>query len=229
MSGEAAVPRQETNIERAERAEAILRTLAPAYPELKPMLDYERPFELLVATVLSAQCTDAMVNRVTPGLFARFPTPAALAEAPIEELETIVHPTGFFRAKARNLKALSRLLVERFGGEVPETMDELVTLPGVGRKTAGVVLSACFGQGAIIVDTHFGRVCRRLGLAAAEDPVRLENEIALVLPRHKWTEASHILNRHGRDYCKSRAPLCASCPVAALCPRAFSFSGTHIS
>ena len=169
------------------------------------------------------------MNKVTPVLFKRFPTPEALAAADPAEVEQIVHPTGFFRAKARNLKALSRLLVERFGGEVPRTMEELVTLPGVGRKTAGVVLSACFGESAIIVDTHFGRVCRRLELARAEEPARLEREIAELLPRERWTEASHVLNRHGRDYCKARAPRCGDCPVAALCPSAFSFSSNDIS
>ncbi len=229
MSDAHAVPHRENPEERAERALVILRTLSPSYPDLVPMLHFRSPFELLVATVLSAQCTDAMVNRVTPSLFARFPSPAALAEAPLPELEDIVHPTGFFRAKARNLKALSRLLVERFGGEVPRTMEELVTLPGVGRKTAGVVLSACFGESAIIVDTHFGRVCRRLELARAEEPARLEREIAELLPRERWTEASHVLNRHGRDYCKARSPLCGGCPVAAFCPAAFSFSSKDIS
>ncbi len=226
---DAAAAGSETAGERRDRAERVLDILAPAYPDLVPLLDYRSPFELLVATVLSAQCTDAMVNRVTPTLFARFPSPAALAGAPVPELEDIVHPTGFFRAKARNLIALSAILVERFGGEVPRTMEELVTLPGVGRKTAGVVLSACFGRSAIIVDTHFGRVCRRLAFARAEDPERLEREIAELLPRARWTEASHVLNRHGRDYCKARAPRCGDCPVAALCPSAFSFSSNDIS
>jgi len=219
----------ETTEERKRRAERVLTTLAPLYPELRPMLVYGTPFELLVATVLSAQCTDAMVNRVTPVLFSAFPAPIGLAEAPIKELEEIVHPTGFFRAKARNLKELSRIIVERFHGEVPDTMEAILTLPGVGRKTAGVVLSACFGESAIIVDTHFGRVARRLDFARAEDPGRLEKEIAELLPREKWTAASHILNRHGRDICSSRSPRCSGCPVADLCPSAFGVLVKHIS
>jgi endonuclease III len=204
--------------ERRKRAVRVLSTLAPYYPELRPMLDFESPFSLLVATVLSAQCTDAMVNRVTPVLFAAFRGPAELAAAPLERLEEIIHSTGFFHAKARNLVALSRIIEDRFEGEVPRTMDDLLTLPGVGRKTAGVVLSACFGESAIIVDTHFGRVSRRLGFARSEDPEHLEKEIADLLSKEKWTAASHILNQHGREFCKARLPRCADCPVADLCP-----------
>lgn len=218
---DAADLREETMEERRQRADEVLSTLAPYYPELRPMLDFDTPFSLLVATVLSAQCTDAMVNRVTPVLFASFRTPAELAAAPMDKLENIIHSTGFFHAKARNLVALSRIIVERFAGDVPRTMEDLLTLPGVGRKTAGVVLSACFGESAIIVDTHFGRVSRRLGFARSEDPERLEREIADLLPKEKWTAASHIINRHGREYCKARSPLCAACPVAALCPSSF--------
>jgi endonuclease-3 len=213
---------EETPAERRERAERILQTLAPLYPDLRPMLDFKTPFELVVATVLSAQCTDAMVNRVTPVLFAAFPSPHKLAAAATEELEKIVHPTGFYRSKARHLKELSRIILERFAGEVPRTMEELLALPGVGRKTAGVVLSACYGESAIIVDTHFGRVARRLGFALSDDPGHLEKEIGELLPRARWTAASHILNQHGRVVCGARTPRCAACPVAAACPSAFS-------
>jgi endonuclease-3 len=218
---DAADLREETVEKRRQRADQVLSTLAPHYPELRPMLDFETPFSLLVATVLSAQCTDAMVNRVTPVLFASFRGPAELAAAPMDKLEDVIHSTGFFHAKARNLVSLSRIIVERFAGEVPRTMEDLLTLPGVGRKTAGVVLSACFGESAIIVDTHFGRVSRRLGFARSENPERLETEIAALLPKEKWTATSHILNQHGRVFCKARNPLCADCPVAALCPSSF--------
>ncbi len=205
------------------RAEAILSLLAPIHPEQLPALDYGSPFELLVATVLSAQCTDARVNTVTPALFARFPDPRSLAEAARDdgarsELETLVHSTGFFRAKARNLSLLAVSLLENFGGNVPSTMEELTSLPGVGRKTAGVILSACFGSPAIIVDTHFGRVARRLALASSTDPAKLEAEIAAYLPRDRWIECGRLLNLHGRTHCFARKPDCGGCVVSRLCP-----------
>jgi endonuclease-3 len=196
----------------------IMALLGPRYPDHRPLLNYGSPFQLLAATVLAAQCTDAAVNLVTPELFRRYPDPAALAEAPLAELERIIHSTGFFRAKARNIKALSQALRDRRDGEVPHTMEELTALPGVGRKTASVVLSTCFGLPAVIVDTHFSRVCRRLGFSAAERPELIEKDMAALAPESEWTALSHVLNRFGRDICHARKPACEKCPAAGLCP-----------
>ena len=203
-----------------ERLQKIMAILGPLFPERKPFLDFENPFQLLVATVLSAQCTDAAVNKVTPELFRRFPNPAALADAPLAEVERLVHSTGTFRAKAHNIKALSRMIAERHGGEIPTTMEALTAMPGVGRKTAGVVLSVCFGQPAICVDTHFSRVSRRLGLARSEKAEEIEKEIAAITPREEWTAVSNVLNRFGRAVCHARNPACETCPVKDLCPTA---------
>jgi endonuclease-3 len=204
--------------EEKKRLAKIMAILGPLYPDHRPLLNYHGPFELLVATVLAAQCTDAAVNLVTVELFRRFPDPAALAEASPEELERIIHSTGFFRAKARNIKTLSRLLLDRHGGEVPRTMEELTALPGVGRKTASVVLSTCFGIPAIIVDTHFSRVCRRLGFSHNEQPELIERDMAALSPESEWTAMSHMFNRFGRDTCHARKPACGECPAARLCP-----------
>jgi endonuclease-3 len=206
--------------EKAARLRRIMAVLGPLYPDHRPLLDYENPFQLLVATVLAAQCTDAAVNLVTPALFSRFPDPAALAEAPPAELETIIRKTGFFRVKARNIKALAAILRDSHGGEIPQSMELLTALPGVGRKTAGVVLSAFFGVPAIIVDTHFSRVSRRLGLSARDTPLLIEQDIAAMAPREKWTEISHVLNRHGRALCHARKPSCEACPIRPQCPSA---------
>jgi endonuclease-3 len=203
---------------RKDRLAKIMAILGPLYPAHKPLLDYQNPFQLLVATVLAAQCTDAAVNMVTPALFARFPDPAALAEAPLAELETLIHSTGFFRAKAHNINALSAQLRDRHGGEVPQTMEDLTVLPGVGRKTGGVVLSTFFGVPAIIVDTHFSRVTRRLDFTRSERPELIERDIAAIAPPDEWTAVSHVLNRHGRSCCHSRKPSCGECPVSGLCP-----------
>jgi endonuclease-3 len=194
-----------------------MAVLGPRYPDHQPLLDYQNPFQLLIATVLAAQCTDAAVNRVTPALFGRFPDPAALAEAPLAELEALIHSTGFFRAKAHNIQALSRQLRDNYGGEVPQTMAALTALPGVGRKTAGVVLSTFFNVPAIIVDTHFSRVCRRLGLTRSERPETIEEDIAAIAPADQWTALSHVLNRHGRATCHARKPACETCAVRDLC------------
>jgi endonuclease-3 len=199
------------------RFQTILEILTPFYPNLKPALEYANPFELLVATVLSAQCTDAMVNQVTPALFARFPAAKEMAAADITELETLVHSTGFYRNKAKNIKALSKMLIDQFEGKVPGTMNELITLPGVGRKTAGVVLSVFFDAPAIIVDTHFARVSRRLGFTESENPLVIEKNVAELLPKDDWTKASHLLNQHGRVYCHARNPQCENCPIAKKC------------
>ena len=194
-----------------------MAVLGPMFPDRKPFLDYENPFQLLVATVLSAQCKDATVNTVTPELFRRFPDTAALAEAPLAELERITKPTGAFRVKSHNIRALSRMITERYGGEVPDTMEALTAMPGVGRKTAGSVLSVCFGQPAICVDTHFSRVTRRLGLTASEKQDEIEKDIAAVTPRESWTDVSNVLNRFGRAICHAARPDCQACPVKEFC------------
>jgi endonuclease-3 len=187
------------------------------YPDHRPFLNFENPFQLLVATVLAAQCTDAAVNTVTPELFRRFPDPATLADAPLGEVERIVHSTGTFRAKAHNIKALSRMITERHGGEVPATMEALTTMPGVGRKTAGTVLSLCFGQPAIIVDTHFTRVSRRLGLTRSDKGDEIERDIAAISRKEDWIEISSVLNRFGRAICHARKPECEICPIKNFC------------
>lgn len=180
-------------------------------------LDAGSPWELLVATILSAQCTDQRVNQVTPSLFARFRTPAQLASADRTELERLIRPTGFFRAKAKNLVACARAVTERFHGEVPRTMDELVTLPGVGRKTANVILGAAFGQPAVVVDTHVKRVAGRLGLSRSHDPDKIELDLQRVIPEARWTTGSHHLLLHGRYVCVARRPRCEPCALYDLC------------
>jgi endonuclease-3 len=200
-----------------DHLEKIMAILSPMYPERKPFLNFENPFQLLVATVLAAQCMDVTVNTVTPELFRRFPDPKALMDAPLGEVERIVKPTTFFQAKAHNIKALSRMIVERYGGEVPHTMEELTAMPGVGRKTGGSVLSTCFGQPAIVVDTHFSRVSRRLGLTGSEKPEQIEKDVAAVAKREEWIAVSSVLNRFGRAICHARKPECEVCPVKDFC------------
>jgi endonuclease-3 len=213
---------EESPAARKTRLAEIMAVLGPVYPDHRPLLNYTGPFQLLIATVLAAQCTDAAVNLVTPALFARFPGPEALAEAPLTGLETLIHSTGFFRAKARNIMALSRQIRDRHGGEVPRTMEELTALPGVGRKTAGVGLSACFGIPAIIVDTHFSRVAFRMGFTHTARPEIIERDLAATAPREQWIALSHVLNRHGRSCCHARKPFCGTCPVHDACPKIFS-------
>jgi endonuclease-3 len=180
-------------------------------------LDAGSPWELLVATILSAQCTDQRVNQVTPGLFAQFRTPAQFASADPPELERLIKPTGFFRAKAKNLIACAGALIERFRGEVPRTMEDLVTLPGVGRKTANVILGAAFGQPAVVVDTHVKRVAGRLGLSRSDDPDKIELDLQRVIPEARWTTGSHHLLLHGRYVCVARRPRCEPCALYDLC------------
>lgn len=203
------------------RADDLLRALVEHYPTVRCALDSETPFQLLVATVLSAQCTDERVNRVTPALFARFPDAASLARADVAEVEELVRPTGFFRVKARNLVDLSIALVERHGGEVPADLDALTALPGVGRKTAHVVLGNAFAiPSGVVVDTHVKRLSFRLGLTARTDPGRIEHELAAIVPRDHWVDFSHRLIAHGRSTCVALRPRCHACTLAALCPRA---------
>jgi endonuclease-3 len=200
------------------RARRIDRVLAETYPDARCELDFTTPFELLVATVLSAQTTDKRVNAVTPVLFGKYPDAAALAAADREDVERIVGPTGFFRAKTESLLKLAQALVERYDGEVPGRLADLVTLPGVGRKTANVVLGDAFGVPGITVDTHFGRLSRRFGWTAETDPVKVEHEVGALFPRKSWTLLSHHLIWHGRRVCHARNPACGACPVARLCP-----------
>jgi endonuclease-3 len=192
--------------------------LAAAYPDAHCELDFTSPLELVVATILSAQTTDVRVNMTTPQLFAKYKTAADYAAADRAEMERLIVSTGFFRAKTNSLIGLGQALCERFGGEVPATLDELVTLPGVGRKTANVVIANAFGKPGIAVDTHVGRLARRLGLTAQNDPVRVEHELGALLPKSEWGMLSHRLIFHGRRVCHSRKPACGACPVARLCP-----------
>jgi len=199
------------------RARKIIRVLKKAYPDAKIALDFSNPLELLVATILAAQCTDERVNRVTPALFAKYRTARDWAQADLGALERLIHSTGFFRAKARAIVGMARALVERHGGEVPQRRDTLTALPGVGLKTANVILGNAFGQPAIAVDTHVFRVAQRLGLARAEAADEIHDQLVEVLPRREWTLITHLLTTHGRRTCSARKPACPVCPVRALC------------
>jgi endonuclease-3 len=210
----------------ARRAEQVVALLAAEYPGTASelcALRHENPFQLLVATILSAQCTDERVNMTTPDLFAAYPTPADLAAAPLEDLEGLIRSTGFFRAKARNLVGMATALVERYGGEVPTEMDDLTTLPGVGRKTANVVRSVAFGLPGLPVDTHVGRLARRLGLTKQVDPVKVEYELDAVVPENERGALSLRLILHGRRVCAARNPRCEACVLAGICPSAGTF------
>jgi endonuclease-3 len=200
------------------RARKTYRALGGAYPDARCELDFSTPFQLLVATVLSAQTTDKRVNLVTPALFAAYPDPAALASADREAVERLIQPTGFFRAKTESLLKLAQALVERYDGRVPGRLADLVTLPGVGRKTANVVLGDAFGVPGITVDTHVGRLARRFGWTAETDPVKAEHEIGALFPKRDWTLLSHRLIFHGRRCCHARKPACGACPVSHWCP-----------
>ena len=203
---------------RKRQARRIHRALAERYPDAHCELDFQDPLQLLVATVLSAQTTDVRVNLVTPALFARYPDAAAYASADRAELEEMIRSTGFFRAKANSLITLGAALVERFDGEVPGRLKDLVTLPGVGRKTANVVLGNAFGVPGITVDTHVGRLARRFGWTEQDDPVKVEHELGALFEKRDWTMLSHRLIFHGRRTCHARKPACGACPVAADCP-----------
>ncbi|MDO3378204.1 endonuclease III [Geoalkalibacter halelectricus] len=201
------------------RALEVLDRLEQAHQDAHCALHHADPWQLLVATILSAQCTDERVNQVTPSLFARYPQVAAFAAADLRELEEAVRPTGFFRNKARNIQAAARVLLAEFHGQVPETLEELVRLPGVGRKTANVVLGVAFGQPGMVVDTHVKRLAYRLGWTAEREPEKIEVELRRLLPAEKWTQCGHVLIFHGRRICKAPTPWCSSCPVVDLCPR----------
>jgi endonuclease-3 len=201
------------------RARRIVRLLAREYPDAHCALNHETPLQLLVATILSAQCTDARVNLVTPALFARYPDAKAFATADARDLEAAIQSTGFFRNKARNIRACCQTLVERHGGEVPGTMEELVPLAGVGRKTANVILGNAFGVPGITVDTHVGRLSRRMGLTTETDPEKVERDLMQLIPKKEWTQFSHRMIFHGRQVCHAREPRCDDCVVAKVCPR----------
>ena len=204
--------------ETRKEARAVYRILSKTYPEIRCELDFRNPLELIVATVLSAQCTDKRVNTITPALFKKHKTAKAYAGADIHQLEELVFQTGFYRAKARHIKGIGIKLVEEFNGEVPSTLEELITLPGVGRKTANVVLGHAFDIPGITVDTHFGRLSRRFGWTKEMDPVKVERIVGELIPQKEWTNLSQRMIWHGRRICHSRKPACGACPVAKICP-----------
>ena len=204
--------------ETRKSARAVYRILSKTYPEIRCELDFKNPLELIVATVLSAQCTDKRVNTVTPALFKKYKTAKAYAGADIYQLEELVFQTGFYRAKARHIKGIGIKLLEEFNGEVPSTLEELITLPGVGRKTANVVLGHAFDIPGITVDTHFGRLSRRFGWTKEMDPVKVERIVGELISQKEWTNLSQRMIWHGRRICHSRKPACGACPIAKLCP-----------
>lgn len=199
----------------------IIRRLRERYPRARTALAFGNPLEILVATILAAQCTDARVNTITPGLYRKYPTAAAFAAADRAELEAEIRPTGFFRNKAKSIIGASRRIVEAYGGRVPDSMEELLTLPGVARKTANIVLAAGFGKAeGIAVDTHAGRLARRLGLSREEDPVKVERDLMALVPRRDWLDFNFLLVEHGRAVCQARKPRCPECFLRRLCPAA---------
>jgi endonuclease-3 len=197
----------------------VMVFFAEYYPNAKCSLAFENPFQLLAATILSAQCTDERVNQTTPALFCRYPDAQAMAQAAPEELEALVKPCGFYHNKAKSLMGMGRGLLEKHGGKVPKTLEELVKLPGVGRKTANVVLGNAFGIPGLTVDTHLGRVSRRLGLSGHTEPEKVEADLAAIIPQKSWTLFSHQAIDHGRALCRARMPLCDECPFFTSCPR----------
>ena len=209
---------RETTTAKRARARKILQRLERAYPDAKIALNFRTPYELLVATILSAQCTDERVNMVTPGLFRAYPTARELARANPTKLEAQIRSTGFFRAKTRSLLGMAKAVVERHGGEVPREREALTELPGVGLKTANVVIGNAFGGDALAVDTHVFRVSQRLGLARSDDPDEIHDQLVALLPKGTLTQATHLLIVHGRRTCLARKPACPVCPVRALCP-----------
>lgn len=203
-----------------QRTSKIVRILRRTYPDVECALTHSNAFELLAATILSAQCTDARVNIVTPELFRRYPGPQELAQGKLTEIEEIIQSTGFFRAKAKSLQGMARGLVEQFDGEVPKTLEQLIQLPGVGRKTANVVLGTAFGiASGVVVDTHVSRISRLLGLTTQSTPEKIETDLISLLPKKEWVMFSHRLIHHGRRICIARRPRCRECPLLSLCPR----------
>jgi len=210
---------RESQSARVARTKTIIQKLKRYYPEAHCALHHHGPLQLLMATILSAQCTDERVNKVTPELFARFPTAVNFAQASLTEIERIIHSTGFFRSKAKSLKGAGQVIVEKFAGEVPRTVEELTSLPGVGRKTANVVLGNAFGLAhGIVVDTHVKRLAFRLGLTRQKTPELVERDLLKLVPKADWIQFSHWLIFHGRQVCKARRPICEKCPLEGLCP-----------
>lgn len=201
-----------------KQAKAIYKILSNRYPNVHCELNFKNPLQLLIATVLSAQCTDKRVNMVTKDLFKRFKTVKDFGTADLKEIETLIKSTGFYHAKARNIKSLAIKIIEEFDGKVPGNLEDLITLPGVGRKTANVVLGHAFNIPGITVDTHFGRLSRRFGWSDKTDPVKVEFEVAALIPEREWTNLSQRMIWHGRRICHSRKPACGACPLAKLCP-----------
>jgi endonuclease-3 len=198
----------------------VVARLAADYPDVTCALENESAFELLIATILSAQCTDERVNMVTPELFRRWPTPAAMATAPIEAIEKVIHSTGFYRNKAKNIKACSRVLADKYDGEVPRDIDAMVALPGVGRKTANVVLGTCYGLATgVVVDTHVTRISKRLGLTKHSDATKIEQDLMRLVPQDQWVDFAHRMIHHGRRICTARKPKCDECSMQSLCPK----------
>jgi endonuclease-3 len=210
---------KESLTRKKERAREIIHRLAQDYPDAECALHHRSPFQLLIATILSAQCTDARVNEVTKSLFMRFPTPQSFAEADLEELEEAIRPTGFFRNKAKSIQACCASLLADHGGEVPATMEELTRLGGVGRKTANVILGNCFGVPGVVVDTHVGRLARRMALSREEDPVKVERDLEKLVPPEEQTMFCHRMIHHGRKICMARKPLCSICSLLEVCPQ----------
>ncbi len=201
-----------------ERVTEILKILHATYPDVECALVHANPWQLLVATILSAQCTDVRVNMVTPKLFATYPTPKEMGEAPLEGLEALIRTTGFYHNKAKSIQGAGRVITEKFNGKVPQTMEELLTVPGAARKTANVVLGVAYGKAeGVVVDTHVFRLSRRLGLTRSETPQAVEQDLMKVIPKNRWIEFSHELIHHGRQICEARKPKCAACPLETLC------------
>lgn len=210
---------RESKQARRERAAKVFELLAGAHPDAKCALTHQNPYQLIVAVILSAQCTDERVNQVTPALLRRYPTVADLAAANEQELEELIRPTGFFRNKTKSLLGMAGAVVERHDARVPDTMEELVQLPGVGRKTANVILGVAFGKNeGVVVDTHVHRLARRLGFTRHDDPAKIEPDLMELFPRERWTDLGHLLIFHGRRVCNARKPRCAECVVSRLCP-----------
>ena len=209
---------RESLVQKKVQARAIYRILTKTYPNVRCELNYKTPYQLLVATVLSAQCTDKRVNQTTPALFKSYPNPLKMAQADIKDIQRLVKSTGFYRAKAKNIKILSSKIITDFDGKVPNKLESLITLPGVGRKTANVVLGHAFGIPGITVDTHFGRLSRRFGWSKQNNPVKVEFEVGELIPEKEWTNLSQRMIWHGRRVCHSRKPACGACALAKLCP-----------
>jgi len=203
-----------------QHARKVIRILKKTYPKAECALNHESPFQLLVATILSAQCTDERVNSVTPELFEKYPTPQELATATQDQVESVIKSLGFFRSKAKNLRAMAQALVDNFDGELPQTLDELVGLAGVGRKTANVVLGTCFEiPSGVVVDTHVKRITNLLGMTESDNPEIIERDLMAILPKNEWIEFSHRMIHHGRQICIARRPKCLDCPLLKICPR----------